>query len=268
MTLHSHKILYATQRKAARYVSVKTKFFIAIIVALMWTALSIYLAQHWFFELATHIGFVLAAFVILGIAILPGFMNAFLLTSLIMDRRPEGKRLEKYPSFTILIAAYNEATIIAKTLRSIDLQTYPAPFEVIVIDDGSRDATAAIVMDEVARYPWLKFICLQKNGGKAKALNQGLAVASYSMIVTLDADSYLYADSLQNIVERYYGDPPNTRVVTGTVLVQNSRESWITKAQEWDYFHGIAAIKRVQSLFHGTLVAQGAFSLYDKQRSS
>lgn len=265
MKLHPHKILYATQRKAARYVSVKTKFFIAIFVALMWTALSIYLAQHWFFELATHTGFVLAAFVILGIAILPGFMNAFLLTSLIMDRRPEGKRLEKYPSFTILIAAYNEATIIAKTLRSIDLQTYPAPFEVIVIDDGSRDATAAIVMDEVARYPWLKFICLQKNGGKAKALNQGLAVASYSMIVTLDADSYLYADSLQNIVERYYGDPPNTRVVAGTVLVQNSRESWITKAQEWDYFHGISAIKRVQSLFHGTLVAQGAFSLYDKQ---
>jgi biofilm PGA synthesis N-glycosyltransferase PgaC len=48
------------------------------------------------------------------------------------------------------------------------------------------------------------------------------------------------------------------------VLVRNSRTSWIAKAQEWDYFHGIAAIKRVQSLFQGTLVAQGAFSIYDR----
>jgi biofilm PGA synthesis N-glycosyltransferase PgaC len=50
----------------------------------------------------------------------------------------------------------------------------------------------------------------------------------------------------------------------GTVLVRNSRANWITQAQEWDYFHGIAAIKRTQSLFQGTLVAQGSFSLYDR----
>ena len=59
-------------------------------------------------------------------------------------------------------------------------------------------------------------------------------------------------------------DPPNTRAVAGTMLVRNSRTSWVTRAQEWDYFHGIAAIKRVQSLYQGTLVAQGAFSLYDR----
>ena len=253
------------QRKTVRYVSVKLKFVTAIVLATIWAALSIYLARYWLYDLAAHLGVTLAAIAILGIAIIPGFMNAFLLASLIMDRRPEGKRLEKYPSFTILIAAYNEASIIAKTLKSIYLQAYPAPFEVILIDDGSRDATAAIVVEEMARYPWLKFIRMPKNGGKANALNQGLSEASHQLIVTLDADSYLYVDSLKNIVERYYGDPPNTKVVAGTVLVQNSRASWITKAQEWDYFHGISAIKRVQSLFQGTLVAQGAFSLYDKQ---
>jgi len=50
--------------------------------------------------------------------------------------------------------------------------------------------------------------------------------------------------------------------VAGNVLVRNSRENMITKLQEWDYFHGIAVIKRVQSLYQGTLVAQGAFSIY------
>jgi biofilm PGA synthesis N-glycosyltransferase PgaC len=135
---------------------------------------------------------------------------------------------------------------------------------VIVIDDGSKDATAEIVTAAMAHYPWLKLIRLEKNGGKAKALTQGFAQSHYHIIVTLDADSYLFVDSLQRIVERYFQDPANTKAISGAVLVRNSRESWINKAQEWDYFHGIAAIKRVQSLFQGTLVAQGAFSLYDR----
>jgi biofilm PGA synthesis N-glycosyltransferase PgaC len=53
--------------------------------------------------------------------------------------------------------------------------------------------------------------------------------------------------------------------VAGAILIRNSRQNWLTKAQEWDYFLGIAAIKRIQSLFQGTLVAQGAFSLYDRE---
>ena len=204
---------------STRYVSVKTKFFIALLSATLWACLSVYLAQYWFHELAGLIGIALAGLAILGIAIIPGFMNIFLVTSLLLDRRPMRVALEKYPPLTILIAAYNEATIIAKTLKSIALQNYPAPLEVLVIDDGSSDATAAIVTDEMTRYPWLRLLRVQKNGGKAKALNQGMAHASNQLIVTLDADSYLYADSLKSIVERYFGDPPNTKVVAGTVLV-------------------------------------------------
>jgi len=47
-------------------------------------------------------------------------------------------------------------------------------------------------------------------------------------------------------------------------MVGNSRDNWITKSQEYDYFHGIACVKRVQSLYQETLVAQGSFSLYTK----
>jgi len=250
---------------AAIYVSVKVKFIIAFTLAIIWTALSIYLARYWYDDLSGHIGAGLAALLILGIAIIPGFMNAFLLSSLIMDRRPERVKVTEYPPLTILIAAYNEAASIAKTIHSIELQHYPAALEVIVIDDGSSDATVDVVNKEMARYPWLELIHQKENGGKARALNQGLAVASHGLIVTLDADSCLHQDALQKIVERFFGDPLNTRAVAGTVLVQNSRASWIAGAQEWEYFHGISAMKRVQSLFQGTLVAQGAFSLYEKQ---
>ena len=82
--------------------------------------------------------------------------------------------------------------------------------------------------------------------------------------MTIDADSRLHPEALQRLVTRYLSDPPATRAVAGTILVGNSRTNWITRAQEWDYFNGIAAVKRVQSLYQGTLVAQGAFSIYDR----
>ena len=59
-------------------------------------------------------------------------------------------------------------------------------------------------------------------------------------------------------------DPAKTEAVAGAVLVGNSRKGLVARTQEWDYFHGIAAVKRMQSMYHGTLVAQGAFSLYRK----
>jgi biofilm PGA synthesis N-glycosyltransferase PgaC len=103
---------------------------------------------------------------------------------------------------------------------------------------------------------------LQRNRGKAGALNEGLKLARHPYTITLDGDSYLYRNALRNLVGRFLSDPPNTAAVAGCVLLRNSRLNLVTKMQEWDYFHGIAAIKRLQSLFQGTLVAQGAFSLY------
>ena len=149
----------------------------------------------------------------------------------------------------ILIAAYNEEASIAETLRSIAHQDYPGEFEVFVIDDGSRDRTAAHRRRMRPRLAATAAPAAQP--GKSAALNRGLAAARFDLVVTLDADSYLYRDALRNLVERYLSDPPNTRAVAGTMLVRNSRKNWVTKAQEWDYFHGIAAIKRVQSLYPG-----------------
>lgn len=226
---------------------------------------SAYLALPWFSDLSAALGPVLAPLVIGGIAILPGFMNAFLVTSLLLDRRPAHSPLHHYPAVSILIAAYNESASIVDTITSIHLQNYPGRLEVIVINDGSRDDTALLVAKQLETYPWLKLIDLKQNGGKAEALNRGLALATADLVLTVDADSYLFRGALQNITERYLQDPPNTKAVCGTVLVRNSRLNWITRAQEWDYFHGISAIKRAQSLFQGTLVAQGAFSLYDRQ---
>ncbi|MND92757.1 Poly-beta-1,6-N-acetyl-D-glucosamine synthase [compost metagenome] len=102
------------------------------------------------------------------------------------------------------------------------------------------------------------------NAGKAAVLNRGLKEASHDLIITIDGDSWVRHDGLAQIVERLLTDPVNTVAVAGAVMVRNSRKNFLTRAQEWDYFHGIAAVKRMQSMYHGTLVAQGAFSLYTR----
>jgi biofilm PGA synthesis N-glycosyltransferase PgaC len=67
---------------------------------------------------------------------------------------------------------------------------------------------------------------------------------------------------LRRIVARFLTDPADTAAVAGCVLVKNSRSTFMTRLQEWDYFTGIASAKRQQSLYQGTLVAQGAFSAF------
>jgi len=253
----------AASRPAHRhYLTVTSKFGIALACAFVWATLSLIAGRVWIEQLSEVVGAPLAWLTIVGIAILPGFMNAFLVTSLLLDRRPAIRKPPTgLPGITILVAAYNEADNITATIDSIANQNYPGPLQVIVINDGSTDATAATLA--AINHPWLQVINLEKNAGKANALNAGLAMALFRLTITLDGDSYLHHDALRNLVGRYLSDPPNTKAVAGAVLVRNSRKNLVTRAQEWDYFHGIASVKRLQSLYQGTLVAQGAFSIYE-----
>jgi biofilm PGA synthesis N-glycosyltransferase PgaC len=245
------------------YLSVKLKFILALLFAMAWMGTSIWLSMPWLSDLSQVIGPFLAYFFIFFIAIIPGFMNAFVAMALLLDKRPPVLAEQSYPPVTILVAAYNEAISIASTLRGIFLQDYAGSIQVIVINDGSTDDTALTVDRLRVDHPNLDLIDLKNNGGKAAALNHGLAQCKTDIVITIDADSYILKDGVRHLVGRYLSDPINTKAVAGEILIRNSRDNWITKAQEWDYFLGIATIKRIQSLFQGTLVAQGAFSLYD-----
>ncbi|TXK66051.1 glycosyltransferase family 2 protein [Alkalisalibacterium limincola] len=251
------------------YLGVPVKFALAFSIAVAWVVLSVWLSQPWLAELSMHVGFALALLVIVFIAYVPGFMNAFLIGSIAFDRRPIRRALAEYPAICVLVACYNERTNIVDTLRSLAGQDYPGELEVVVIDDGSTDDTLALARAEAGRIErsglTVRVIALGENGGKARALNRGLSETTQPLVITVDGDSWLRTDALSKIVQRFLSDPPNTVAVAGAVLVRNSRDSWLARAQEWDYFHGIAAVKRMQSMYHGTLVAQGAFSLYTRE---
>ncbi len=247
------------------YLPVPIKFSMAMAVAGLWMLFSAWLALPWAEALTRYVGGAGAWLLIIGVALIPGFMNAFMSASLAMDRRPPRMPMQVYPGLTVLVAAYNEEDNILDTLHSIEAQHYPGPLQVIVVNDGSRDRTADRVRSCQARMPWLSLLDLRRNRGKANALNAAFELAAHSLVATVDGDSWLYRDALKNIVERYMQDPLHTRAVAGAVMVRNSRFNWLTRMQEWDYFQGISAAKRVQSMYQGVLVAQGAFSLYDRE---
>ena len=247
------------------YLSVKAKYLVCLLFSGIWLGLSLWIAKPWYSDLSNEIGALPAYFFITFIAIIPGFMNSFLAIALFLDKRPKVIPDQKYPPVTIIVAAYNEEDAISRTLNSIFLQDYPADIKVIVISDGSIDKTCALVRSLQETHRNLDLIELSANSGKATALNKGLANCSTDIVISIDADSYIFKDGVRHLVGRYLSDPIDTKAVAGEVLIRNSRENWITKAQEWDYFLGIATVKRIQSLFQGTLVAQGAFSLYDRK---
>ena len=249
------------------YIPVSVKFGIALFAALSWVMLSVMLSRPWMAELGSVTHPLFALFAITFIAYVPGFMNSFLVVSLLLDRRPGRKQPAVYPGITVLIAAYQEEAAIADTLASIARAGYGGPLEVLVLNDGSTDRTAEVAAEAIETLDFapgadVRLVDFKTNRGKSAVLNSGLEQAGHDLIVTVDGDSRLHPEALTRLVERYLSDPPNTQAVAGAILVRNSRDNIITGAQEWDYFHGIAAVKRMQSLYQGTLVAQGAFSLY------
>jgi poly-beta-1,6-N-acetyl-D-glucosamine synthase len=242
--------------------ALRARLLTAALAATTWLVFTLWAASYWFSALADHVGLLLAFFLIGGLAVIPGLMNVFVAVSLMLDKRPPRRALARYPGLTVLIFVRNQAQSVRETIESIRKQEYPGPFEVIVIDDASTDQSAQMVAQ--LRYRWVRVLKQSKNRGKAAALNRGLEMAQHDLIVTLDADSMLFGDALWSVVEHYVAADGDVRAISGCVLVRNSRANWLTRAQEWDYFHGLASMKRMQSLYQGTVIAEGAFSIYDR----
>jgi biofilm PGA synthesis N-glycosyltransferase PgaC len=243
------------------YLPLRLKLVFVALCSLSWVALSLWLAIPWINDLGASITIPVAAALIAGIAIIPGYLNAHLISSLLIDKAPPLRFDLDFPAITLIVAAYNEADQIEETLRYASAQDYPGAFQILVADDGSTDETverAAMSSEQDQRITVHRF----SHGGKANTLNRALATVETPLVATVDADTLLMPEAVKRCVARLLVSPETTVAAAGAVFVRNSRANLLTQAQEWDYFLGIASIKRQQGLFQGTLVAQGAFSIY------
>lgn len=147
------------------------------------------------------------------------------------------------PPITLMAPAYNEEATVENSVLSLLALDYPR-FEVIVINDGSKDqtfetlkrrfdlepvqrdyepaATHARIRGVYRSRAHDKLLVIDKeNGGKADALNAGLNLARTPIVCSMDADSILEPDSLLRAVQPFIEDPERVVAVGGTVRVAN-----------------------------------------------
>jgi biofilm PGA synthesis N-glycosyltransferase PgaC len=244
------------------YVSVAAKFWISMIFAALWVAGSVWLSLPWIRDLRGDVGEAGAIVIVALVAYVPALIMAFMAMSLLLDRQPELKLSQSGTGVTVVIAARNEAPGIAETVQSAIRSDYAGPVTFMLADNGSTDLTCEIATHAAAELGVSLVVVHEPKPGKANALNQALRLVETPLVVTLDADTLLHAEALRRLVARIESAPPDTVAVAGAVMIRNSRKNLLTRMQEWDYFLGIAAVKRMQGLYQSTLVAQGAFSLY------
>jgi len=248
------------------YIPVPVKYITCHLLAFMWTSFAVYVSLNWLRDFSKIVTFPAAFVIIAGIAYFPGYFNAFMAFGLLLDRQPLFKDSFPEKEVTILIAARNEASRIEDTLRCIAKQDYSGDLKVIVIDNGSRDDTAAKATLAANQLGLRLTVIRENNPGKFNALNTGLKNTFSDLVITLDADTILHKSAVRYLVARIESSPDSVAAVAGSILVRNSRDNFLAKMQEWDYFIGIASIKRLQGLYQGTLVAQGAYSIYRTER--
>jgi cellulose synthase/poly-beta-1,6-N-acetylglucosamine synthase-like glycosyltransferase len=202
------------------------------------------------------------------------------------------------PPISVLVPAYNEEATIVSSIRSLLHLSY-TDFEIVIINDGSRDRTFEVISKEFSltkfpeayriRLPTKPILGLYQssvyknlrvvdkvNGGKADALNAGINAARHPLFCGIDADSILQRESLQRVVQPFLED---SRVIAcgGTIRVANGcnvRSGFLVSAglpknmlgllQIVEYLRAFLFGRLGWSPMNALLVISGAFGLFHK----
>ena len=205
------------------------------------------------------------------------------------------------PEIAVLMPAYNEEATIVDSVRAMLKLRYPR-FEVIVINDGSRDATLEILIREFhlyrsARYyetpipskairgvyesmDPIRLIVIDKDNGagKADALNAGINISRCSLVCVGDADSLLEPNALIRMVHPFVANPGtevlavggtvrpinDCQVSKGSVTEQGLARSWIAILQTVEYLRAFLIGRMAWSSINCLTVISGAFGLFSR----
>jgi len=160
----------------------------------------------------------------------------------------------------VLVPAYNEEVNAVKTIQNLLQSTYPE-IRIIFIDDGSKDATYRLVSEAFDGNPRVLAIT-KPNGGKASALNYGLALSDAAFVICIDADTQLKNDAI-GVLMGYFNDE-NVGAVAGNVKVGNE-STVITIWQSIEYITSQNFDRRAFDLLNCITVVPGAIGAFRKK---
>ena len=172
---------------------------------------------------------------------------------------PEGG----WPGVSVLIPAYNEEAVIATSVAAAMRSDYPQ-LEVLVLDDGSTDATEAAALEAIDGDPRCRVLRDPVNRGKAEQLNAGFAQARYDLVAVTDADTHMHPLALKLLVARMCRSPL-VAAVAGAPHVTN-RGRFLLAMQVLEAASIIGLIRRTQSLTGRVGVVAGVLGLFRRDR--
>ncbi|MBM4169513.1 MAG: glycosyltransferase family 2 protein [Ignavibacteria bacterium] len=207
---------------------------------------------------------------------------------------------ELVPPVSILAPAYNEEATVVESVKSLLKLSY-GKYEVVVINDGSRDNTLKELVDEFDLFASKKLhqemirakkvrgiyksglpqyrnliVVDKENGGKADALNVGINVSQYEYVCAIDADSLLEDDALMKVMKPFMEDARviatggivrivnGCEVVNGRVVRVGLSRKFLPVFQVIEYFRAFLSGRMAWHGLNGLLIISGAFGMFKK----
>lgn len=172
------------------------------------------------------------------------------------------REIRELPPVSIIVPAYNEGRVLERALTSLMRLDYPE-YEVLVVDDGSTDDTLEIASQwEGQRGSGLFRVITKPNGGKASALNAGIAHSLHPLVMSMDADSYVEPRTLL-AAARHFSDPA-VGAVAGNVKVEN-RGTIVTRLQALEYIEGLNMPRRAQGFVAAVNIVPGPVGVFRRE---
>lgn len=206
------------------------------------------------------------------------------------------------PKVSLLAPAYNEGLTIVENIRSL-LSLHYSDFEVIIINDGSKDDTLIKAIEAYKMVPtdftysqdipckgirtvyksslpeFSNLLLVDKvNGGKADALNAGVNVSSADYITCIDVDCILEQDALLKLVKPFIDSEKRVVATGGVIRIINSCEikngtitrvkvpqNMIARMQVLEYLRAFLLGRMAWGNLSGLLIISGAFGMFDKE---
>ena len=220
-------------------------------------------ASLFFAEAGYYVGhFFFALFIVF--LLLSALRLAIIGVMAVLQRKKEKRNhfvaFTQEPLVSIIVPAYNEEVNVVKSVENL-LRCNYSNFEIIFVDDGSKDKTYDIVSSNFANHSKIKLFT-KPNGGKASALNFGIAQSNAPFVVCIDADTKLKQDAVGLLVQHFINQ--KVGAVAGVVKVGNEI-NMLTKWQSIEYITSQNFDRKAFAYVNAITVVPGAIGAFRKE---